>query len=52
LERKHVLLAPGTSFNVTYKNHFRVTLLPDWETMKEVFGRIEDLLREWSLRRV
>ncbi|MEY5025412.1 MAG: hypothetical protein RLZZ244_940 [Verrucomicrobiota bacterium] len=51
LERKHVLLAPGTSFNVTYKNHFRVTLLPDWETMKEVFGRIEDLLREWSLRR-
>lgn len=46
LERKHVLLAPGTSFNVPYKNYFRVTLLPDWETMREVFGRIHDLLRE------
>lgn len=51
LERKHVLLAPGTSFNVPYRNRFRVTLLPDWETMKDVLGRIEDLLQEWSLAR-
>ena len=46
LERKHVLMAPGTSFNVPYKDHFRVTLLPDSETMTDVFGRIEDLLQE------
>jgi len=46
LERKHVLLAPGTSFNVPYNNHFRVTLLPDWETMREVFSRIHELLQE------
>lgn len=50
LEQKHVLLAPGSSFNVPYRDHFRVTLLPDWETMRDVFGRIEDLLREWRGR--
>ena len=46
LERKHVLIAPGTSFNVPYNDHFRLTLLPDWETMREVFARIESLLQE------
>jgi alanine-synthesizing transaminase len=29
LEHKHVLVAPGTSFNVPYKTHFRVTKLPE-----------------------
>ena len=48
LERKHVLMAPGTSFNVPYKNRFRITLLPDWETMGEVLARIEELLFEWA----
>jgi len=48
LERKHVLVAPGTSFNVSYKNRFRVTLLPDWETMLDVLGRIDGLLRDWA----
>jgi alanine-synthesizing transaminase len=47
LERKHVLVAPGTSFNVSYRNRFRVTLLPDWETMNDVFARIDSLLRDW-----
>jgi len=41
LEREHVLVVPGSSFNVPYRNHFRVTLLPDEETMTEVFVRIE-----------
>ncbi|MBK8801823.1 MAG: aminotransferase class I/II-fold pyridoxal phosphate-dependent enzyme [Fibrobacteres bacterium] len=50
LERKHVLVAPGTSFNVAYKNRFRVTLLPDWETTREVFGRIEELLKDMAAR--
>lgn len=48
LENKHVLLAPGSSFNVPYRDRFRVTLLPDWETMNEVMGRIEELLNEWA----
>ena len=28
LEQKHVLLAPGTSFNVPYRDHFRTTCCP------------------------
>jgi alanine-synthesizing transaminase len=48
LEHKHVLVAPGTSFNVPYKDHFRITNLPTAETLREVFGRIEELLDAWS----
>ncbi len=48
LEKKHVLIVPGSSFNVPYGDHFRVTLLPDEETMRTVFGRIEELLDAWS----
>ena len=49
LERKHVLVAPGSSFNVPYRDHFRVTLLPDAEQMVDVCGRIESLLDEYAL---
>jgi alanine-synthesizing transaminase len=48
LERKHVLIAPGTSFNVPYDDHFRITLLPDEKTMADVFVRIEELLDEYA----
>jgi len=41
LEKQHVLLAPGRSFNVSYQDHFRITLLPDEKTMAEVFQRME-----------
>jgi alanine-synthesizing transaminase len=44
LERKQVLVTPGHGFNVPYKDHFRVTLLPDEKQMAEVFRRVEDLL--------
>jgi alanine-synthesizing transaminase len=44
LEQKHVLIAPGVSFNVPYRNHFRVTTLPDSATLNVVFNRIEELL--------
>ena len=44
LEREHVLVVPGSSFNIDVRTHFRVTLLPDAETMAEVFRRIERLL--------
>ena len=46
LEEKHVLVVPGSSFNVDYTDHFRITLLPDEETMHTVFGRMEALLAE------
>jgi len=44
LEREHVLVVPGSSFNVPYTNHLRLTLLPDEDTMTEVFVRMERLL--------
>jgi acetolactate synthase-1/2/3 large subunit len=48
LERKHVLVAPGSSFNVPYRDHFRVTLLPDADQMADVFARVESLLDEYA----
>jgi len=48
LEQKHVLVAPGTSFNTLENNYFRVTTLPDAATLAEVFGRIDDLLRSYE----
>ena len=44
LENKHVLVAPGVSFNVPYKNCFRITNLPESQVLATVFGRIEELL--------
>ena len=44
LEQKHVLVAPGVSFNVPYRNHFRITNLPDSATLREVFSRVDELL--------
>ncbi len=45
LVQKHVLVAPGVSFNVDYNNYFRITLLPDVVTITDVFGRIEEVLQ-------
>jgi alanine-synthesizing transaminase len=46
LEDEGVLVVPGSSFNVPYRHHFRVTLLPEAEQVGEVFERIErQLLR-------
>ncbi len=50
LEEKHVLVVPGSSFNVGYRDHFRVTLLPDEETLAEVFTRMESLLADRAPR--
>jgi alanine-synthesizing transaminase len=48
LEQKHVLVAPGVSFNVPYRNHFRITNLPDAATLREVFTRIEEVLAGYA----
>ncbi|MEO7252348.1 MAG: aminotransferase class I/II-fold pyridoxal phosphate-dependent enzyme [Arenimonas sp.] len=48
LESEGVLVVPGSSFNVKYRNHFRVTLLPEAETMREVFRRIDALLGRFA----
>jgi alanine-synthesizing transaminase len=44
LEKKHVLIAPGSSFNVPYRNHFRITTLPDARDIQTVFSRMEEVL--------
>ncbi|HEX3395339.1 MAG TPA: aminotransferase class I/II-fold pyridoxal phosphate-dependent enzyme [Steroidobacteraceae bacterium] len=44
LEKKHVLVAPGVSFNVAYRNAFRITNLPEPSVLGMVFERIEELL--------
>ncbi len=50
LESKHILVAPGTSFNVSYHNHFRITLLPEADTLREVFLRIDEVLASYLSR--
>jgi alanine-synthesizing transaminase len=44
LEKKHVLVAPGVSFNVGYRNAFRITNLPEPQVIDTVFTRIGELL--------
>ena len=44
LETEDVLVVPGSSFNVPCRNHFRVTLLPEPEQLREVFRRIDRVL--------
>ena len=48
LEHKHVLVAPGSSFNVPYKNHFRITHLPRAEVINDVFQRMEELFDSYA----
>ncbi len=46
LEQKHILVVPGSSFNIEQRNHFRITLLPEAEQLADAFERIDDLLEE------
>jgi alanine-synthesizing transaminase len=50
LEKQHVLIAPGSSFNVPYRNHFRLTTLPTMRKMETVFERMEDVLESIQAR--
>ncbi len=44
LESESVLIVPGSSFNVDYRDRFRITLLPEAQVIVEVFERIEKTL--------
>jgi alanine-synthesizing transaminase len=48
LENHHVLVAPGSSFNTPYTDHFRITTLPDTDTLNVVFDRIDTCLAQYS----
>lgn len=50
LEKQHVLIAPGSSFNVDYRDHFRVTTLPTPDEYAVVFERIESVLADMAAR--
>jgi alanine-synthesizing transaminase len=50
LEQRHVLVTPGHGFNVPYQDAFRITLLPDAETMRKVLGLIEAQLDEYAAK--
>ena len=52
LERQSVLIVPGSSFNVPYRSHFRVTLLPEAAVIADVFRRIERQLQEMAGRQI
>ena len=47
LENHHVLVAPGSSFNTPYTDHFRITTLPDTETINTVFDRFDACLSQY-----
>jgi alanine-synthesizing transaminase len=47
LENHHVLVAPGSSFNTPYTDHFRITTLPDTETINTVFDRFDACLLQY-----
>ena len=51
LEKKHVLVAPGVSFNVAYRNAFRITNLPEPQVLATVFSRIDELLKAQAAER-
>ena len=48
LEKKHLLIAPGSSFNVPYRNHFRLTTLPTGRKMETVFERMDEVLESMA----
>jgi alanine-synthesizing transaminase len=51
LEQQHVLVAPGSSFNTPYRDHFRITTLPDEVQITEVFRRIQIVLEQLASQR-
>ena len=48
LENHRVLVAPGSSFNTPYRDHFRITTLPDEDQLRDVFERIETALATFA----
>jgi alanine-synthesizing transaminase len=50
LEQQHVLIAPGSSFNTDYRNHFRITTLPTPDQLGDVFTRIDTVLEQQAAR--
>lgn len=50
LEQQHVLIAPGSSFNTDYRDHFRITTLPTPDQLDNVFTRMDAVLEQQAAR--
>ena len=46
LERKHILLVPGSGFNYPYHDHFRIVMLPSPEELSGAIHKIAEVLDE------
>jgi alanine-synthesizing transaminase len=52
LERKHILVVPGSSFNVAYRNYFRMTLLPEARVLQKAVAAMDEVIDSYQqLRR-
>lgn len=50
LEKHRILVTPGNGFNVPYRDGFRITLLPDHETMAKVLATIDAAAGDYAAR--
>jgi alanine-synthesizing transaminase len=48
LETQDVLIVPGSGFNAPDRRHFRVTLLPEADVLRDVFARIDGVLARYA----
>lgn len=46
LEREHILVTPGKSFNTRFNDHLRLTLLPEAQVLTDVMVRMERTLQD------
>ncbi len=47
LQKQHILIVPGSSFNFDSARFFRTTLLPEPHLLKQVFQRMEEVLDDY-----
>ena len=47
LQKQHILIVPGSSFNFDSNRFFRTTLLPEPPLLKQVFQRMEEVLDDY-----
>lgn len=46
LDQRQILIVPGSSFNVSYHDHFRITLLPEAALMERVIDQVDAFVGE------
>ena len=49
LEKKHILLVPGSGFGWAEPDHFRIVMLPEVEVLRKAIQSIGDLLQDYRI---